>query len=212
MMEVDACIGSKNPRQQRATSTLGGPDTTCHPNKRTRASNAPCCPSANNGHEACSPISSHRHMLPRRSDHTLPLVFEGSWKGPGSFSRPNLMASSPTANRLATSVCSSDAASLSRTGKRWSDVTNAVEHCSSRWKRKVSTLLMALLQNTNLEMLLRSSAAVANVGFGEWWRAWRHWARGWTIVAARRPACGNLQGKLHVLREEGHVLQPQTAV
>ena len=41
-----------------------------------------------------------------------------------------------------------------------------------------------------LEMLLRSSATVANAGSGEWWKAWRHWARGWTIVAARRPACG----------------------
>ena len=38
-------------------------------------------------------------------------------------------------------------------------------------------------------MLLRSSATVAKAGSGEWWRARRHWARGWTIEAARRPAC-----------------------
>ena len=44
------------------------------------------------------------------------------------------------------------------------NMTNAIEHFGIRWKRKVSKLLMALLQNTNLEMLLRSSAAVANVG------------------------------------------------
>ena len=39
-------------------------------------------------------------------------------------------------------------------------------------------------------MLLRSSATVVDAGPGEWWRAWRHWARGWTIEAARRPVCG----------------------
>ena len=38
--------------------------------------------------------------------------------------------------------------------------------------------------------LLRSSATVVDAGSGEWWRAWRHWACGWTIEAARRPVCG----------------------
>ena len=33
-------------------------------------------------------------------------------------------------------------------------------------------------------MLLRSSAKVVDVRPGEWWRVWRHWARGWTIEVA----------------------------
>ena len=39
-------------------------------------------------------------------------------------------------------------------------------------------------------MLLRSSATVVDTRPGEWWRARRHWARGWTIEVARRPVCG----------------------
>ena len=47
--------------------------------------------------------------------------------------------------------------------------------------------------STNLVMLL-----VAYVGFGEWWKAWRHWERGWTTVpvvlhGAGEWACTNSQ-------------------
>ena len=52
-------------------------------------------------------------------------------------------------------------------------------------KIKVLPLLLGHSRSTNLEMLLRSSATVAYVGFGEWWKAWRHWERGWTIVVVQ---------------------------
>ena len=57
-------------------------------------------------------------------------------------------------------------------------------------EREVLPLLLDRSRSTNLEMLLRSSATVVDAGPGEWWRAWRHWARGWTIEVARRPVCG----------------------
>ena len=44
--------------------------------------------------------------------------------------------------------------------------------------------------HTYLAMLLRLSATVAYAGFGEWWKAWRHWESGWTIVAVQKPARG----------------------
>ena len=57
-------------------------------------------------------------------------------------------------------------------------------------KRKASPSLQVHTQSTILEMLLRSPATMVDVGSGEWWRAWRLWARGWRGVVARRPACG----------------------
>ena len=69
-------------------------------------------------------------------------------------------------------------------------MTNAVECLGMRWKEKSLAIVAGPFTEYNLEMLLRSSATVVNAGSGEWWRAWRHWARGWTIEAARRPVCG----------------------
>ena len=61
---------------------------------------------------------------------------------------------------------------------------NALREPAGRWETERVGL------STNLAMLLRLSASVAYVGFGEWWKAWSHWERGWTIVAVQRPACG----------------------
>ena len=44
-------------------------------------------------------------------------------------------------------------------------------------------------------ILLRLSAMVAYVGFGVWWKAWRHWERGWTIGDVQKPACGTRSPK-----------------
>ena len=47
---------------------------------------------------------------------------------------------------------------------------------------------------------------ISNSGIRWFWRVvegMRHWERGWTIVVVQAQ---NLQGKLHVLREEGFVL------
>ena len=70
------------------------------------------------------------------------------------------------------------------------DMTNAIERLGMGGKKKVLPLLLGRSPSTNLAMLLRLSATVAYVGFGEWWKAWRHWERGWTIVVVQRPTCG----------------------
>ena len=71
------------------------------------------------------------------------------------------------------------------------DMTNAIERLGTRCKEKKSLpLLLGRSRSTNLLMLLRSSATVAYVGFGVWWRAWRHGEHGWTIVVVQKPACG----------------------
>ena len=50
--------------------------------------------------------------------------------------------------------------------------------------------LLGRSRSTNLVMLLRLSATMVSAGSGVWWRAWRHWERGWTIVVVQKPACG----------------------
>ena len=83
------------------------------------------------------------------------------------------------------------------------DMTNAIERLGMRWKEKSLTIVAG----PNLAMLLRLSATVAYAGFGEWWKAWRHWERGWTIVVVQKPACGTGSPKqTPFLREEGFVL------
>ena len=69
------------------------------------------------------------------------------------------------------------------------DMTNAIERLGMRWKEKNLTIV-AGSRSASMEMLLRLSATVVNAGSDEWWRAWRHWAGGWTIEAARRQECG----------------------
>ena len=69
------------------------------------------------------------------------------------------------------------------------EVTNAIERLGMRWKEKSLTIVAGPCRSTNLERLLRSSATLVDAGSGEWWRAWRHSARGWAIEDARRPVC-----------------------
>ena len=55
------------------------------------------------------------------------------------------------------------------------DMTNAIERLGMRWKEISLTIVPVPFTEYK--------------GSGVWWRAWKHWARGGTIAAARRPAC-----------------------
>ena len=93
--------------------------------------------------------------------------------------------------RLATDHCKAQKRRRGSSGEAVKDEGRVLHHlCWADDLHAIAGTMLGHSRSTNLEMLLRTSATVAKAGFGECWRAWRHWARGWTIEAARKPACG----------------------
>ena len=65
------------------------------------------------------------------------------------------------------------------------DKTNAIERLGMRWKEKSLTIVAGPFTEYK-----PGDATVVHAGSGEWWKAWRHWERGWTIGDVQKPACG----------------------
>ena len=70
------------------------------------------------------------------------------------------------------------------------DMTNAIERLGMRWEEKSLTIVAGPFTEYKPGDVVEIISISAYAESGEWWRAWRHWARGWTIVVAQRPACG----------------------
>ena len=82
---------------------------------------------------------------------------------------------------------------------------------SNSWKEKNLTIVAGPYTEYIPGDVVEIISKVGKCLSGEWWRAWRHWARGWTRVLGGQPVAQILQNQLHVLREERLALRPQTA-
>ena len=70
------------------------------------------------------------------------------------------------------------------------DMTNAVERLGMRWKEKSLTIVAGPFTEYKPGDVVEIISDSGKRWIWRVWRAWRHWTRGWTIEAARRPACG----------------------
>ena len=71
------------------------------------------------------------------------------------------------------------------------DMTNAIERLGMRWKEKSLTIVAGPFTEykpgDTVEII---SNGGAYAGFGVWWKAWRHWERGWKMGDVQKPVCG----------------------